>query len=117
MSKSISTFRRAPESTGDICICLSSLRCILSLIAGKLELVNAGFNVVVLWIVPLLSACVDFSKSWLQLTQPALLSIYERYYLPLGQRLKVCTEGLILAILPVIEEEDTEFFDKVYESD
>ncbi|KAJ3177300.1 hypothetical protein HDU87_004552 [Geranomyces variabilis] len=42
--------------------------------------------------------------------KPAVLSLYEKYYLPLGLRLKPCLKGLILALLPVLEEESGEFF-------
>ncbi|TPX60422.1 hypothetical protein PhCBS80983_g01815 [Powellomyces hirtus] len=44
--------------------------------------------------------------------KPLVLGIYEKFYLPLGPRLKSCLKGLILAILPVLEEENGEFFSR-----
>ena len=40
-----------------------------------------------------------------------LLSLYENYFLPLGPRLTVSLSGLILALLPGLEE-GTETFDR-----
>ncbi|KAJ3283037.1 hypothetical protein HDU79_009455 [Rhizoclosmatium sp. JEL0117] len=45
--------------------------------------------------------------------KPVLLQLYERYYLTLGMHLKPCLKGLILALLPGLEEEGNEFFDPV----
>ncbi|KAJ3063956.1 hypothetical protein HK102_008342, partial [Quaeritorhiza haematococci] len=45
--------------------------------------------------------------------KPILLSLYEKYYLPLGVKLKPCLKGLILALLPGLEEEGNEFFERV----
>ncbi|KAJ3334101.1 hypothetical protein HDU76_010223 [Blyttiomyces sp. JEL0837] len=42
-----------------------------------------------------------------------VLSLYERFYLPLGPRLKPALKGFILALLPALEEEGNEFFDTV----
>jgi hypothetical protein len=47
---------------------------------------------------------------WLQ---PQLLSIFEKYYLKLGPDLKPAMRGLVIALLPVVEEEGSEYFDKV----
>ncbi|KAI8919962.1 Dopey, N-terminal-domain-containing protein [Powellomyces hirtus] len=44
--------------------------------------------------------------------KPLVLGIYEKFYLPLGPRLKSCLKGLILAILPILEEENGEFFSR-----
>lgn len=45
--------------------------------------------------------------------RPILISIYERYYLPLGKYLRPSTKALILALLPGMEEETGDFFDRV----
>lgn len=57
------------------------------------------------------------SPSHLALTlisaQPIVLSIYERFYLPLQESLRPATKAFILALLPGLEEETGEFFEKV----
>jgi hypothetical protein len=45
--------------------------------------------------------------------RPALINIYETYYLPLGEDLRAATKALILALLPGVEEEIGDFFDQV----
>ncbi|KAJ3234832.1 hypothetical protein HDU81_001102 [Chytriomyces hyalinus] len=45
--------------------------------------------------------------------KPILLQIYNRHYLNLGSRIKPSLKGLILALLPGLEEEGNEFFDPV----
>ncbi|KAI8835956.1 Dopey, N-terminal-domain-containing protein [Chytriomyces cf. hyalinus JEL632] len=45
--------------------------------------------------------------------KPILLQIYNRHYLNLGPRVKPSLKGLILALLPGLEEEGNEFFDPV----
>lgn len=44
--------------------------------------------------------------------KPQLLSIIEKYYFRLGHELKPCMRGLVIALLPVVEEEGSEYFDK-----
>ncbi|KAJ3264062.1 hypothetical protein HDU77_009470 [Chytriomyces hyalinus] len=48
-----------------------------------------------------------------KLLKPILLQIYNRHYLNLGPRIKPSLKGLILALLPGLEEEGNEFFDPV----
>ena len=48
-----------------------------------------------------------------QLGQPTLLTIYDTYYLPLQHDLRPVMKSFILALLPGLEEETGEFFDKV----
>ncbi|KAJ3138752.1 hypothetical protein HK100_012424 [Physocladia obscura] len=45
--------------------------------------------------------------------KPVILQIYDRHYLNLGVKLKPSLKGLILALLPGLEEEGNEFFDPV----
>ncbi|KAG8740013.1 hypothetical protein FRC10_004853 [Ceratobasidium sp. 414] len=45
--------------------------------------------------------------------KPALLNLYDTHFLPLGPSLRPATRALILALLPGLEEEQGEFFDKV----
>ncbi|KAK1927398.1 Dopey, N-terminal-domain-containing protein [Papiliotrema laurentii] len=45
--------------------------------------------------------------------RPILLNIYEQYYLPLADDLRPVTKAMILALLPGMEEETGDFFDKV----
>lgn len=42
-----------------------------------------------------------------------MINIYETYYLPLGENLRPATKAFVLALLPGIEEEAGDFFDKV----
>lgn len=42
-----------------------------------------------------------------------LLNIYETYYLPLKAGLRPIMKAFILALMPGLEEETGEFFDKV----
>jgi hypothetical protein len=44
--------------------------------------------------------------------KPAILSFYEQYYLPLGTSLGPCLSGLIMSILPGLEEESSEFYER-----
>ena len=46
--------------------------------------------------------------------KPHLLAIYEKFYIPLGVKLKPAAKGLILGLLPGLEEEGNEFFDRVF---
>jgi len=50
------------------------------------------------------------------LAQPIVLGIYERFYLPLQESLRPATKAFILALLPGLEEETGEFFEKVANS-
>lgn len=45
--------------------------------------------------------------------KPQLLGIYEKHILKLDQTLRPCTKGLLLALLPGIEEEGNEYFESV----
>ncbi|KAI6048019.1 Dopey, N-terminal-domain-containing protein [Pisolithus marmoratus] len=45
--------------------------------------------------------------------KPTLLNIYDTYYLPLERELRPIMKSFILALLPGLEEETGEFFDKV----
>lgn len=45
--------------------------------------------------------------------QPIVLNIYERFYLPLQEELRPATKAFILALLPGLEEETGEWFEKV----
>ncbi|KAI9570154.1 Dopey, N-terminal-domain-containing protein [Boletus coccyginus] len=45
--------------------------------------------------------------------KPTLLNIYDTYYLPLQHDLRPVMKSFILALLPGLEEETSEFFDKV----
>jgi hypothetical protein len=45
--------------------------------------------------------------------KPLLLNLYEKYYLALGPRLRPASKGLLLALLPGLEEEGNEYFDRV----
>ncbi|KAK4333987.1 Protein dopey [Rhodotorula toruloides] len=45
--------------------------------------------------------------------KPIVLSIYERFYLPLSESLRPATKAFILALLPGLEEETGEWFEKV----
>ncbi|KAJ6261069.1 hypothetical protein Dda_3734 [Drechslerella dactyloides] len=46
--------------------------------------------------------------------RPYLLTILETYYLPLAKSLRPALRSLILAILPGIDEEGSEFFDRTF---
>lgn len=48
--------------------------------------------------------------------RPHLLNIYDAYYLPLGEELRPATKAMILALLPGMEEETGDFFDRVSSS-
>ena len=52
-------------------------------------------------------------KLTLYLPKPTLLNIYDTHYLPLQASLRPITKSFILALLPGLEEETGEFFDKV----
>ncbi|WWC87738.1 uncharacterized protein L201_002630 [Kwoniella dendrophila CBS 6074] len=45
--------------------------------------------------------------------RPILINIYESYYLPLEADLRPATKALVLALLPGMEEETGDFFDKI----
>ncbi|KAG2225478.1 hypothetical protein INT45_010305, partial [Circinella minor] len=45
--------------------------------------------------------------------KPQLLDIFEKYYFPLKSRLRSAMRGFIIALLPALDEEGSEFFDKV----
>ncbi|GAA5913260.1 Dop1p [Sporobolomyces salmoneus] len=47
--------------------------------------------------------------------KPIVLNLYERFYLPLQASLRPATKAFILALLPGVEEETGEFFEKVAE--
>ncbi|KAK6520878.1 hypothetical protein TWF506_001121 [Arthrobotrys conoides] len=46
--------------------------------------------------------------------KPYLLTVFETYYLPLGKSLRPALRSLILSILPGIDEEGSEFFDRTF---
>ncbi|KAF3921998.1 hypothetical protein ABW20_dc0105088 [Dactylellina cionopaga] len=46
--------------------------------------------------------------------KPSLLTVLETYYLPLGKSLRPALRSIILAILPGIDEEGGEFFDRTF---
>jgi hypothetical protein len=48
-----------------------------------------------------------------QSAQPVLLDLYDTYYLPMQAGLRPVMKSFILALLPGLEEETGEFFDKV----
>lgn len=54
---------------------------------------------------PLLSHCSTSLK-------PPLLSLYETHFLPLGPKLAPILDGLILALLPGLEDETSEFYSR-----
>ncbi|KAI8329724.1 Dopey, N-terminal-domain-containing protein [Chlamydoabsidia padenii] len=45
--------------------------------------------------------------------KPQLLNIFEKYYYPLGANLQPAMRGFVIALLPALEEEGSEGFDKV----
>lgn len=45
--------------------------------------------------------------------RPALITIYETFYLPLGDDLRPAAKAFLLALLPGLEEETGDFFDRV----
>ncbi|KAF9201272.1 hypothetical protein BGZ49_008474 [Haplosporangium sp. Z 27] len=45
--------------------------------------------------------------------KPQLLDIYEKYYLPLKDRLRPCLKSFMIGLLPGLDEEGSEFFDRV----
>lgn len=45
--------------------------------------------------------------------QPTLLNLYDTHYLPLQEGLRPVMKAFILALLPGLEEETGEFFEKV----
>lgn len=44
--------------------------------------------------------------------KPVILEIFEHHFLPLGAHLTPCLTGFIMAVLPGLEEESSEFYDK-----
>ncbi|KAF9918461.1 hypothetical protein BX616_008681 [Lobosporangium transversale] len=78
---------------------------------------SRGHHFVVVWVVPFSSICVFVRQSMicatLHLGQPQLLDIYEKYYLPLKDRLKPCLKSFLIGLLPGLDEEGSEFFDRV----
>jgi hypothetical protein len=49
--------------------------------------------------------------------RPLLINIYETYYLPLREDLRPATKAITIALLPGLEEETGDFFDKVRRSE
>lgn len=45
--------------------------------------------------------------------KPQILDIFEQHYVPLGRRLIPALSGLVMALLPGIEEEASEFYARV----
>lgn len=45
--------------------------------------------------------------------RPIVLGIYSKFYIPLQDALRPATKAIILALLPGVEEETGEFFEKV----
>merc|ERR1712000_242688 len=45
--------------------------------------------------------------------KPAILQIFETFYLPLGKDLIPCMTGLLISLLPGLEEEGNEIYDRV----
>ncbi|WRT65559.1 uncharacterized protein IL334_002504 [Kwoniella shivajii] len=45
--------------------------------------------------------------------RPTLINIYETYYLPLGADIRPATKALVLALLPGMEEETGDFFERI----
>ncbi|WWC68766.1 uncharacterized protein I206_102700 [Kwoniella pini CBS 10737] len=45
--------------------------------------------------------------------RPILINIYESHYLPLGSNLRPAAKALVLALLPGMDEETGDFFDKI----
>ncbi|KAK8861428.1 hypothetical protein IAR55_002247 [Kwoniella newhampshirensis] len=45
--------------------------------------------------------------------RPLLINVYENYYLPLGEDLRPAIKAFVLALLPGMEEETGDFFDKI----
>lgn len=93
-----------------------------------------GHPHLVLWPLPVLSVCIDGGQGTklapisarqdrtltppmpatpISPLQPQLLELYQRFYLPLEDKLRPVVKALILALLPGLEEETGEFFDKV----
>jgi len=50
---------------------------------------------------------------FLKLIKPTLLNIYDTYYLPLQAGLRPIMKSFIIALLPGLEEETGEYFEKV----
>ncbi|KAG0365844.1 hypothetical protein BGZ54_006153 [Gamsiella multidivaricata] len=55
----------------------------------------------------------DVNPFLLKIMRPQLLDIYEKYYLPLKDRLKPCLKSFMIGLLPGLDEEGSEFFDRV----
>ena len=45
--------------------------------------------------------------------RPQIINIFQNFYLPLGEDLRPATKAIVLALLPGMEEETGDFFDKV----
>ncbi|ORX36308.1 Dopey, N-terminal-domain-containing protein [Kockovaella imperatae] len=45
--------------------------------------------------------------------RPQIINIFQNFYLPLGEDLRPATKAILLALLPGMEEETGDFFDKV----
>lgn len=45
--------------------------------------------------------------------RPIVLGIYSKFYIPLQDALRPATKAMVLALLPGVEEETGEFFEKV----
>lgn len=48
--------------------------------------------------------------------KPQLLLIFEQYYYPLRGKLRPAMRGFIISLLPALEEEGSEYFDRVSNS-
>ncbi|KZO91887.1 hypothetical protein CALVIDRAFT_601960 [Calocera viscosa TUFC12733] len=59
------------------------------------------------------SGLFPFFQSAATSVRPTLLNIYDTHYLPLQGQLRPVMKAFILALLPGLEEETSEFFDKV----
>ena len=59
------------------------------------------------------SPVIGMRPYWLTDFQPTLLNLFDTYYLPLQDRLRPIMKSFILALLPGLEEETGEYFDKV----
>ena len=58
------------------------------------------------------SGLFPFTSHAAMSVKPTLLALYSQYYLPLGASLRPCLKALILAVLPMLEEDGNEFFDQ-----
>lgn len=54
----------------------------------------------------------SFKQTLTYSLQPALLNLYDTHFLPLQQGLRPIMKSFIIALLPGLEEETGEYFDK-----